>query len=86
MLSPNKLSKEYISNIVTNWLDWAKPFISTKVADILENVQSFSTLRHLNQLSTVREQINLYLYFLTLICKNAEIPTTLDSYIRTNFI
>lgn len=86
MLSPDKLSKEYIGNIVTNWLDWAKPFISTKVADILERVQSFSTLRHLNQLSTVRKQTNLYLYFLTLICKNAEIPTTLDSYIGTNFI
>lgn len=56
MLTPKKLSKEYISNIVTNWLDWAKPFVSSKVADILASVQSFSTLCHLNQLSTVREQ------------------------------
>lgn len=65
MLSPNELSKEYITNIVTNWLDWAKPFVCTKVSEILESVQSFSTLRHLNQLITVKKLINVYLYLLT---------------------
>lgn len=55
MLSPNELSKEYITNIVTNWLDWAKPFVCDKVTDILKSVQSFSILRHLNQLSSVRK-------------------------------
>lgn len=55
MLPPNELSKEYITNIVTNWLDWAKPFVCTKVTDILKNVNSFSILCNLNQLSTVRE-------------------------------
>lgn len=62
MLFPNELSKEYITNIVTNWLDWAKPFVCTKVLDILESVQSFSTLRYLNQLSTVRDKINILFY------------------------
>lgn len=65
MLSPNELSKEYITNIVTNWLEWAKPFVCSKVSEILESVQSFSTLRHLNQLITVRKQINVFLYLLT---------------------
>lgn len=51
-LSSNELSKDYITNIVTNWLEWAKPFVCTKVTEILQSVQSFSTLRHLNQLST----------------------------------
>lgn len=63
VLFPNELSKEYITNIVTNWLDWAKPFVCTKVSEILENVESFSTLCHLNQLSTVRDQINYYFVF-----------------------
>jgi hypothetical protein len=53
MLSPNELSKEYITNIVTNWLEWAKPFVKNKVADVLENVESIATLRNLNQLSIV---------------------------------
>lgn len=52
MLSPDELSKEYITNIVTNWLDWAKPFVCTKVTEMLETIKSFSTLCHLNQLST----------------------------------
>ncbi|XP_022171790.1 conserved oligomeric Golgi complex subunit 1 [Myzus persicae] len=51
-LTPNELSQEYITNIVTNWLVWAKPFVCTKVTEILQSVQSFSTLHHLNQLST----------------------------------
>lgn len=67
-LSPNELSKEYITNVVTNWLDWAKPFVCTKVTDILESIQSFSTLRHLNQLSIVRERLNKYMiHFLIII-------------------
>uniref|UniRef100_A0A2S2PYU2 Conserved oligomeric Golgi complex subunit 1 n=1 Tax=Sipha flava TaxID=143950 RepID=A0A2S2PYU2_9HEMI len=56
MLSPNELSKEYITNIVTNWLEWAKPFVKNKVADVLENVESIATLRNLNQLSIVYPQ------------------------------
>lgn len=63
VLSPNELSKEYITNIVNNWLDWAKPFVCNKVADILENIQSFSTLCHLNQISTVRKQVNVFYLF-----------------------
>lgn len=62
MLSPNELSIDYITNIVTNWLDWAKPFICNKVTDILQSVDSFSTLCHLNKLSTVR--INILILFI----------------------
>lgn len=62
MLFANELSKEYITNIVNNWLDWAKPFVCTKVSEILESVQSFSTLCYLNQLSTVRDKINILLF------------------------
>ncbi|VVC36063.1 Hypothetical protein CINCED_3A013520 [Cinara cedri] len=52
MLYTNELSNEYITNIVTNWLDWAKPFVCTKVTDMLESVKSFSILSYLNHLST----------------------------------
>ncbi|XP_050441293.1 uncharacterized protein LOC126846140 isoform X2 [Adelges cooleyi] len=51
-LIANELSKDYITNIVINWLEWAKPFVCTKVTGILNSVQSLATLRHLNKLST----------------------------------
>jgi len=67
-LSPNELSKKYITNIVTNWLDWAKPIVCTKVTEMLESIKSFSTLCHLNQLSTVRDyKIHVLFFILILI-------------------
>lgn len=88
MLPPNELSKEYITNIVINWLDWAKPFVSTKVSNILENVHSFSTLCHLNQLTIVSKPIiNLFIIiYFNINFDITGIPSTLDCYIRTNFI
>lgn len=61
------MSKEYITKIVTNWLEWAKPFVCNKVTEILLNVQSFATLRHLNQLSTVIVNRDIVLCFI-IIC------------------
>lgn len=66
-LSPNELSKEYITNIVTNWLDWAKPFVSTNVTEMLESVKSLSTLCHLNQLSIVRVCTTMIILMILLI-------------------
>lgn len=85
MLSPNELPKEFFTNIVTNWLEWAKPFVRNKVTDILEKVESIATLRHLNQLSIVRLNIGVILYFITHFYILG-LPSALDWYIRTNFI
>jgi len=86
MLSPNELSKEYITNIVKTWLEWAKPFVCTKVAEMLENIKSFSTLCHLNQLTMVGEDMNIFKIVFIIYVFITGISTTLDCDSRTNFI
>ncbi|XP_050523632.1 conserved oligomeric Golgi complex subunit 1 isoform X2 [Daktulosphaira vitifoliae] len=51
ILLNNDVCLDYITNIINNWLEWSRPFVCTKVSDILKQDTSLETLCHLNKYS-----------------------------------